>query len=75
MFRQNVGITDRDIRLVLAVIFALIALFAPLGLWLIIPGVLALVMLLTAAIGFCPLYLPFGRNTCGVDTKQAAAKE
>jgi Protein of unknown function (DUF2892) len=76
MFRQNEGTLDRDIRLVLAALFGLIALFAPFGgLWQIIPAVLAVVMIVTAAIGFCPLYAIFGLNTCGLDTKKAAAKK
>ncbi|GAB4446550.1 MAG: DUF2892 domain-containing protein [Chloroflexi bacterium OHK40] len=63
--RRNVGTLDRDIRLVLAAIFALVALFAPFGgLWQIIPATLALVMLLTAAFGVCPFYSLFGLNTC-----------
>ena len=65
MFRQNVGIGDRDLRIVLAALFGLIALFAPFGgAWQIIPALLALVMLATSAAGFCPLYKVLGINTC-----------
>jgi hypothetical protein len=65
MFRQNVGVGDRDLRLVLAALFGLIALFAPFGgAWQIIPALLALVMLATSAAGFCPLYKVLGINTC-----------
>lgn len=65
MFRQNVGIGDRDLRLVLAALFGLIALFAPFGgAWQIIPALLALVLLATSAVGFCPLYRVLGINTC-----------
>lgn len=75
MFRQNTGTTDRDIRLVLAALFGLIALFAPFGgLWQIVPAVLAVVMLVTAAVSFCPLYAIFGLNTCGANKKAAARK-
>jgi hypothetical protein len=70
MFRQNAGIGDRDIRLILAALFALIALFAPLGPWQIIPAILAVVMLVTAAIGFCPLYALFGISTCRLKQKE-----
>lgn len=64
MFRQNTGTTDRDIRLALAALFGLIALFAPFGgLWQIIPAILAVVMLVTAAVSFCPLYAIFGLST------------
>ncbi|NWF78523.1 MAG: DUF2892 domain-containing protein [Chloroflexi bacterium] len=61
---QNTGTRDRDIRLVLAAVFGLIALFAPFGgPWQVIPAILALVMLTTAALGFCPLYAVFGIRT------------
>lgn len=65
MRRQNVGTLDRDIRLVLAAVFGLIALFAPFGgPWQIIPALLAVIMLATAAMGTCFLYMVFGLNTC-----------
>lgn len=65
MFRQNMGTTDRDIRLVLAALFGLIALFAPYaGPWQIIPAILTVVMLVTSAVSFCPLYTIFRINTC-----------
>lgn len=76
MFRQNAGTGDRDIRIVLAALFGLIALFAPFaGPWQIIPAILALIMLVTAAVGFCPIYAVFGLNTCRIKTKPGAHKE
>jgi hypothetical protein len=76
MFRQNTSTLDRDIRLGLAALFGLIALFAPFGgLWQIIPAILAVVMLVTAATSFCPLYAIFGFNTRDVDSKKATAKK
>jgi hypothetical protein len=75
MFRQNAGIGDRDIRIVLAALFGLIALFAPFGgLWQIIPALLSVVMLVTAATGFCPLYVVFGVSTCRVKSSSATDK-
>lgn len=42
--------------------------------WLaIVLGVLAAVFVLTSLIGFCPLYLPFGINTCGRPTGKGRA--
>lgn len=71
--RHNMGTLDRDIRLVLAAIFGLIALFAPFGgLWQIIPAALALVMLLTAAFAVCPLYAIFGFSTCKLEERRPA---
>jgi fatty acid desaturase len=61
---QNLGTSDRDIRLVLTAVFGLIALFAPSGgVWQVVPALLALAMLTTAAVGFCPLYAVFDIST------------
>lgn len=62
----NVGIVDRIIRLILGV--GLIAWGVMNGSWW---GALGVVPLLTATIGWCPAYLPFGLSTCGVKTKKA----
>jgi len=61
---QNIGGTDRIVRIVLAVLLTV-------GAWMlgfgsiggIILLVLAVVMLVTSAVGFCPLYAPFGFTT------------
>ena len=66
--KKNMGSTDKIISLVFAIIFA--------GLYLsgIVTGVfgyvliaLAAVFVLTSLVSFCPLYLPFGINTCKKD--------
>lgn len=61
---KNVGSMDRVVRVVagLALIAAGVAFK---GWW----GALGLVLLATAAIGWCPLYLPFGLNTCKTPAK------
>jgi hypothetical protein len=56
--KQNIGTTDRIIRI--AAGLAIGALGLMYRNWL---GLLALVPLLTAGIGVCPLYLPFGLST------------
>jgi len=62
--KTNVGIIDRAVRILAA--FAIIVLYftniitGTLGGLLLI---LAAVLVLTALIRFCPLYLPFGINT------------
>ncbi len=61
---KNMGLVDRLIRTVLAVV--VIALYATgqiSGTAAIILGIVAAVFLLTALIGFCPAYLPFGIKT------------
>lgn len=62
--KQNVGNIDRIVRLVVAVIFAYLyfggIVAGTLGIVLL---VLAVVFAATAALGFCPLYLPFKLST------------
>lgn len=62
--KNNVGRIDRVVRLLvgLAVVGAGLYFKNPLGL-------LGLIFVATAAIGWCPLYLPFGINTCKKDNK------
>ena len=64
--KKNVGNTDRIIRFVVAALFALLyftgTVSGTLGIVLL---VLAVTFTITAAINFCPLYLPFKLNTKG----------
>ncbi|MDP4637812.1 MAG: DUF2892 domain-containing protein [Crocinitomicaceae bacterium] len=63
--KKNMGNADRIIRIIIAAVIA--------GLFFanIIPGVLGIILMalsgifvLTSLISFCPLYAPFGINTC-----------
>lgn len=62
--KKNMGLFDRILRIVVAVIIAVLyftkVLTGTLGIVLI---VLAGIFLLTGIIGFCPLYVPFGINS------------
>lgn len=58
----NEGATDRMIRIVLAVILAVIGMFSG-GPWAVVLYVLALLSLLTGLLGICPLYKLFGIDT------------
>ncbi len=62
--KHNMSNTDRIVRVVLAAIFAYLYfggfVAGTLGIVLVILGA---VFLLTAAIAFCPLYLPFKFST------------
>ena len=61
---KNMGSTDRIVRTVIALLFAALILTNVVsGALAIILGVLAAVFLVTAVIGFCPLYLPFHFST------------
>lgn len=64
--KKNMGTTDRVLRVTVAIVLAVLyyngTITGTLGLTLI---VLSVVFVLTSLVGFCPLYLPFGMNTCG----------
>jgi hypothetical protein len=63
---KNVGTTDRIVRFILAAIFALLYFTGTVtGVFGIALLVLAAVFALTAAVNFCPLYLPFKLSTAG----------
>ena len=59
----NVGKTDRIIRVVLGLV--LIALGIYFNSWW---GAIGVIPLATAAIGWCPLYLPFGWSSCSAQS-------
>ncbi|GAB4379485.1 MAG: hypothetical protein Kow0075_10110 [Salibacteraceae bacterium] len=65
--KKNMGITDRVIRTLLAIAFAVLyftgIISGTLG---IVLMVLAIVFLLTSFVSFCPLYTLFGISTCRV---------
>jgi hypothetical protein len=63
--KRNMGGLDRIIRLGLAVVLGYLA-FTASGIWVWLAGGLAAVMLVTSAVGFCPLYVLFGISTCPV---------
>ena len=63
--KKNMGTTDRLVRALLVapvlLVIAFVVGFATVAG--VIATVLAVVMLATAAVGFCPLYLPFHLHT------------
>jgi len=59
----NMGLTDRRVRIVAAVVLLLLALFVVEGTLAWVLGGLAAVLAATSAVGTCPLYLPFGIST------------
>jgi hypothetical protein len=62
MFRPNLGMFDRILRIVAGVGILLLAFVGPQTPW----GYLGLIPLLTGVIGFCPAYCPLGLSTCRV---------
>lgn len=69
--KPNEGTTDRIIRLILAAVFFLLAFTVAGGVWVYVAAGLGAVMLLTAAVGFCPLYAVLGINTCPAPRRKA----
>ena len=65
---RNESTTDRIIRAIVAVIAFVLAftVVEPSSAWGIVLIVVGVILGLTAAIGFCPLYRAFGINTCKV---------
>lgn len=63
--KKNMGTTDKAIRVIIAIGIALLYYFNSIeGTLAYILMALAIIFLLTSFIGFCPLYKPFGINTC-----------
>ena len=62
--KKNVGSTDKAIRIILAIVFAALVYTGRIeGVWAIVGGIVALLLVLTSFISFCPLYWPFNITT------------
>ncbi|MEK6756763.1 MAG: DUF2892 domain-containing protein [Bacteroidota bacterium] len=62
--KQNMGSSDRVIRILLAVTVAVLYFTNQIsGTVAIILGLFAVIFLLTSFVGFCPLYVPFKLST------------
>jgi Na+(H+)/acetate symporter ActP len=62
--KKNMGIADRTVRTILAVVIAILYFTNQItGVAAIILGIFAVVFLLTSFMSFCPLYLPFKLST------------
>jgi hypothetical protein len=61
---KNMGSADKSIRLIIALIVAILYLTNVIdGTTAIVLGTIAIVMVATSFMSFCPLYLPFGIST------------
>jgi len=60
---MNMGKVDRIARAIVGLILVLIAFFIVAGVAQIILWIIGGILLLTAIIGFCPLYYPFHFST------------
>ncbi len=62
--KKNIGTTDKIIRVVLAIVFAVLYYTDTVtGTWGLVLAILAIVFLLTSLLSFCPLYPLLGINT------------
>jgi len=62
--KKNMGTIDKLIRIVIAIVVAVLYFTGQIsGTAAIILGLLAVVFILTSLVGTCPLYLPFGIST------------
>lgn len=71
---QNVGGVDRAVRGIIGIV-ALVLAFTMFGVTSgavvgVIAAIVGVVMLLTAALGFCPAYLPFKLSTCKTSARE-----
>jgi hypothetical protein len=63
--KKNMGTTDKLVRIIIALTIAVLYFTNVIsGTLAIVLGALAIIFALTSLISFCPLYLPFGINTC-----------
>jgi len=62
--KKNMGIIDRSIRTILAVVVVILYVTGNItGMAAVILGVIAVIFLVTSAVGFCPLYTVLGIST------------
>ena len=61
---KNIGESDRIFRIAAGLAIIIVGLVAQ-SWW----GVIGIVPIITASVGHCPAYTPFGINSCKLDKK------
>ena len=62
--KKNMGSVDKTIRILLAVLFAILYFTNQIsGVVAIVLGIFAVIFLLTSFVSFCPIYVPFKLST------------
>lgn len=62
--KKNMGLVDRIVRIVFAVVVAVLVLLGQVtGVAATVLGLFAVIFILTSAVSVCPLYIPFGIST------------
>jgi hypothetical protein len=68
--KKNMGSVDKLLRLIVAAIIVVLYFMGNIsGTLGIVLLVIAVIFTLTSFISFCPLYVPFGINTCSIKEK------
>jgi len=63
---KNMGTADRAIRVLLAIVVGILYVMGTIsGTAAVVLGLIAVVFVVTSAMGFCPAYLPFKITTAG----------
>jgi hypothetical protein len=63
--KKNMGSADKISRIIFALVVGILYFTKAIeGTAALVLGILAIVFLATSLISFCPLYVPFGFNTC-----------
>lgn len=62
--KKNMGLADRTIRILISILLGILIFAGQIvGATATILGIVAIVLLLTSGVGFCPLYVPLKRST------------
>lgn len=61
--KKNMGNLDINIRKILGIVAIFLAIFVTTGAWDIVLYVFGGIMIITALVGVCPLYISFGIST------------
>ncbi len=62
--RKNMGIADRVIRILIALVVGVLYVTGKIsGTLAIVLGIVAIAFLITSFVGWCPSYVPFGLST------------
>ncbi len=65
--KVNMGGIDRTLRIVVGLALIVMAVTGTIGVW----GWIGVVPVLTAIVGYCPAYAPFGFSTCAKKDRPA----
>ena len=68
MLLRNESNLDRVVRVLIGTVLLALVFFGPKTPW----GLIGLIPLVTAVVGFCPLYRLCGLSTCALPSKRAA---